>query len=65
MQTDTLVESDGEYDEIEEYEPEFSVFGSEQVMEKEESVLGKRNRDEQHSSSAHFDNAITLPGKWK
>ena len=50
MQPSTLDESDGDY-EIEEFDPEYSVFGSEQVAEKTESVLGKRGRCEDTLSS--------------
>jgi len=40
-------DSEEEYDEIDDFDGEVSVFGSEQVVEKKESVLGKRNRGEQ------------------
>ena len=58
-------DSEEEYDEIDDFDGEVSVFGSEQVVEKKESVLGKRNRGEQQVNSAHNNNAATLYGAWK
>ena len=37
---------DNDYEEVEDFDPEYSVFGSEKVIEKKESVLGKRARDD-------------------
>ena len=55
-----MEQSDDDYEEIEDYDPEFSVFGSEQVVEKKaESVLGKRNRGEWENGE-QLDNALTL-----
>ena len=39
-------ESEGEYEEIDDFDPEFSIFGSDKVVEKKESVLGKRVRSD-------------------
>ena len=57
--------SDEEYEEIDDFDGEFSVFGSDQVVEKKESVLGKRNRGEQQVDFARHNNAATLYGGYK
>jgi len=64
MQTSTNDESDGEYEEIDDFDSEFSVFGSEKVVERKNSVLGKRNRGEEQISCNPF-NVAALQGKWK
>ena len=38
-------ESDGDYEEVDEFDSAFSVFGSEEVIEKKVSLLGKRQRE--------------------
>jgi len=44
MEAGTEEESDGDYEEADDFDPEFSIFGSERVIEKNESILGKRSR---------------------
>ena len=43
-------DSESDYEEVEDFDPEYSVFGSEKAVEPSVSILGKRYRDHDYET---------------